>query len=127
MRLDPGCIFVRKRVPGRATQLLGDVRRDVLFGDPGLRLHDLGERPERDAVAVREAASLAPRDELGIRVHDALELEDEAALTDPGDADEREELRRMRVSGAVEGVLDDSELALAPDELRSRVVRDVYT
>jgi hypothetical protein len=30
-------------------------------------------------------------------------------------------------SCGVEGVLDDSELALAPDELRSRVVRDVYT
>ena len=37
-----------------------------------------------------------------------LELVDEAALPDPRDADERHELRRARVTRAVEGVLEDA-------------------
>jgi hypothetical protein len=61
----------------------------------------------------------------GSGVDDALELVDEATLPDPWDADQREELRCVRVTSAVEGVLDDCELALASDELRSRIVRDV--
>ena len=125
VRLDPGRVVLGERVRRRATELLGHLGGRVLLGDPGLRLDDLGERPQRDAVAVREAASLAPGDELGIRVDDALELVDEAALPDARDADEREELRRSRVTSAVEGVLDDAELALAADELRARLVRDV--
>ena len=54
-----------------------------------------------------------------------LELVDEPALADAGDADEREELRRPLVARALEGVADDAELALAADELRARLVRDV--
>ena len=91
----------------------------------GLRLDDLAERPERDPVAVRETASLAPGDELRVGIDDALELVDEAALADSRDADEREELRRALVARALEGVPDDAELALAADELRAGVVCDV--
>ena len=93
--------------------------------DPGLRLDDLAQRPQRDAVAVGEAATLAPGDEIGVFVDDAAELVDEAALADSGDADERHELRRSRVARAVERVAQDSELVLAADELGARLVRDV--
>ena len=91
-----------------------------------MRLDDLAERPQRDAVAVREAAPLAPRDELGVRVDDAEQLVDEAALADAGNADERHELRRPRVSRALEDASRrTAELVLAADELGARLVRDV--
>src|SRR3970282_2243403 len=77
-----------ERVLGDLVDLLRDLVRRVLLEDARLRLHDLAQRPHRDAVSVGEAASLAPRDELGIRVDDALELVDEAALPDAGNADE---------------------------------------
>ena len=32
--------------------------------DPGVGLHDLPERPERDAVAVWQASALSPDDEI---------------------------------------------------------------
>ena len=62
---------------------------------------------------------------LGICVDDARELVDEPALADSGHADERDELWRSLVPGALERAADDVELALAADELRSRLVRDV--
>ena len=43
----------------------------------------------------------------------------------PGTPDERDELRSSLVAGAVEGISQDGELALAADELRPRLVRDV--
>ena len=50
---------------------------------------------KRHALAVGERAALAPEDELRVAGLDRLEeLEDEPALADPGDADERDELRR---------------------------------
>ena len=108
---------------------LADLRRDlcgrVLLEHAGLRLHDLAERPERDPVPIGEAATLAPRDELGVGVDEALQLVDEAALADAGDADEREELRRAFVARAFERIAHEVELTLASDELRARLVCDV--
>ena len=100
-------------------------RRRVLLEDARLRLDDLAERPQRDAVAVGEAAALAPRDELRVGVDDPGELVDEAALADARDADERHELRRALVARALERISEDAELALAADELGARLVRDV--
>ena len=126
MRLDARLVA---RARERVLDGLVDLRRDllvrVLLEDACLRLDDLAERPQRDPVAVGEAASLAPGDELGVGVDDALELVDEAALADARDADEREELWRALVSRPLEGVSDDAELALATDELGARLVRDV--
>ena len=73
-------------------------RRVVGLEDPGLRLHDLAERPE--AHAARRTArrtALAPGDELGVGLDDLEQLVDEAALADPRDADERDELGRRSV------------------------------
>ena len=126
MRLDARLVAgAGERVLDGLVDLRRDLLRRVLLEDAGLRLDDLAERPQRDPVAVGEAASLAPGDELGVGVDDALELVDEAALADSGDADEREELRRALVPRALEGVADDAELALATDELGARLVRDV--
>ena len=49
---------------------------------------------KRDAVAVREAATLPPGDELALRVGDRRQLVEQAALADPGHTDERHELWR---------------------------------
>ena len=126
VRLDAGLVAgPGERVLDRPADLRCDVGRCVLLDDARLRLHDLAERPQRDPVSVGETATLAPGDELRVGVDDALELEDEPALADAGDADERQELRRALVARAVEGVADDRELALAADELRARLVRYV--
>ena len=116
---------VGERVLDRRVQLLGRLRLGVPLEDARLRLDDLRERPERDAVAVGEAAPLAPGDELGVGVDDLRELVDEPALAHPRDGDERDELRDSLVARALEGVAQDDELALAADELGARVVGDV--
>ena len=59
-----------------------------------LGLHDLAERPERDALAVGQAAPVSPGDEIGPLVECRAELRDEAALPDPRLADDRDELHR---------------------------------
>ena len=126
MRLDARLVArAGERVLDDLVDLRRDVLRRVLLENARLRLDDLAERPERDPVTVGEAASLAPRDELRVGIDDALELVDEPALADPGDTDQREELRRALVTRAFECVPNDAELALAPDELRAGLVRDV--
>ena len=52
--------------------------------DPGVGLHDLPERPERDALAVGQAPTLAPGDELGFGVDVGAELGDDPALAETG-------------------------------------------
>ena len=54
----------------------------VVLVDSRLRLDDLAERPERDAVAVREAAAVAPGDDLLVLLDGLAELRDEPALAD---------------------------------------------
>ena len=58
--------------------------RGVGLEDAGLCFHDLPESPEGDAVAVREAAHLSPRDELRIAIGRLGQLEDEPRLPIPG-------------------------------------------
>ena len=90
-----------------------------------LRLRHLGQRPVGHAVAVGKRAALAPVEEVGVRVDSALELVDEAALADPGHADERHQLRRTLLPRPREGPREQLELALAPDQRRAALV-DVH-
>ena len=55
--------------------------------DPCLRLHHLAQRPERDALAVRERAAAPPRDQLGQLLHIGAQLLDQPGLADPRLAD----------------------------------------
>ena len=83
VRLDPRLVArAGERVLDGLVDLGRDLVRRVLLEDAGLRLDDLAERPERDPVAVGEAAALAPGDELGVGVDDPVELVDEPALPD---------------------------------------------
>ena len=94
---------------------------------PCLCLDDLAERPERDPVAVGEAASLTPRDQLWVGVDDAREFVHEAALADPRHADDRHELWDPLVPRSLERVVEDAEFALAADQLGApRVMSHVH-
>ena len=68
--------------------------RRVGLEDRRLPLHDLAERPEGDSLSVRETASLAPADDLQLRVHVGEELGDQAALAHARLADDRDQLHR---------------------------------
>src|SRR5204863_8168566 len=86
--------------------------------DPGPHAHHLGERPVRDAVPVGETAAAVPVDVADQPVDVALELRREPCLADPGDPDDRDELRPALVARGVEEALDQAQLPLAADERR---------
>ena len=87
--------------------------------DPGVRLRHLGQRPVGDPLPVGQRAALAPVDQLRLGVYHLRELVDEAALADPGHADEGHELRRAFFSRTREGVPQQVELAPTADERRT--------
>ena len=58
-------------------------RRRVLLGDPGRQPDDLDQRPERDALAVRQAA---PAQDRGLAADEPEELLDQPRLADAGRA-----------------------------------------
>src|SRR5262249_21080020 len=91
--LDPGALAAafEERLDG-CRELLARGRGSVRFGEAGMRFHDRAQRPQRDSLAVREAASLPPVHELGLRVDVVAELGDEAGLADTRFAHERDEM-----------------------------------
>ena len=99
----------------------------VALQDPGLRLRHLAERPEGDALAVRERASLPPGDVLGrVGVESGEELPDESALSDPGDADQCDELRGSVALRAGDRVEERVELVAPSDQRSASSERDVH-
>ena len=109
--------------PRRASRsfALGVRRRCRVSRMPACAFTISRERPERAALAVRQRAPVAPVRELGLALELVVELGDEPALADPGDADDRDELRR-RARGGRARTRDSSSvaLALAADERRRR-------
>jgi hypothetical protein len=119
MAADPaGISGIEKRLGHRTDLFAGGVCR-IAFQDPGLRLHDLAECPEAHSLAVGQRTAAAPIDELVSFLDRAVELVDEAALADPGHADERHELRFALPLDASERVDQRVELAFPADELGS--------
>ncbi len=84
--------------------------------DPGVGLQDLPERPERDALPVGQAPTLAPGDELGLGVDVGGELGHDAGLAEPGFPHDGDELRRRGRHRLVEDALQQREIDLATDE-----------
>ena len=78
----------------------------------------LRERPERDAVAVGEAAAAVPPDVSGKAVDVLLELPRQAGLADPGDADDRDDLRPPSSAVAWKRSLTRRSSRVASDERR---------
>ena len=102
--------------------------RRVGLEDAGVGLDDLAERPERDAVAVGEAAALPPVRRAPARSSTQVaELREQARLADPGLAGDRDELDLRLAEHALERVLEQPELALAADERSRRCAASAST
>ena len=83
-------------------------------------LHNLAERPERDAVAVGEAPALSPVDELGPVVDPDAELAQQASLAHARLTRDGDELDLRLADHALECVLQQAQLPVAADERRRR-------
>jgi hypothetical protein len=92
-----------------------DPRNAGLDVIPDLRVQDLRERPERDALAVREAAADEHQGVVGER---GGELAAQARLADPRRAEDREQLGAALADRALVCLSELGELDLAPDERR---------
>ena len=108
-------------------EFLGGDRRGVGLQDPGVGLEDLAQGPERDPLAVRQAAALAPGDEAGLRVGVRAELGDEAALAHAGLAHDRDETHRVGGHALVEEALEERQIDLAANERAAVGAGDVGT
>ena len=97
-------------------QLLERLLERVVVGDARGGLDHLRQRPVRDALAVREAA--AREDARALEAVD--ELARQPALPDARLAEDGEQVGAAVAHGAIEGVLQQLELGLAPDERRAR-------
>ena len=91
-------------------------RRLLVLEDPGPSADHLGERPERNALAVREAPSLVPPDVGDQPVDVFLQLPDQPGLPDPGDPLHGDQVDLPVLGGVVEQILDQAELAIAAGE-----------
>ena len=107
--------IVPKRLAHGALELLGGRRRRLPLEDPGVRLDDLAERPERHARAVRDAASLEP----GGLVGAPAELLDEPRLALAGAGDQRRESRGMCAPNIGQRRVERLQLAMPAHEWSS--------
>ena len=101
------------------------VSSSIGLEDPRLGLDDLAERPQGHALAVGEAAALAPAEEAGLRVRVGAQLGDEARLPDSGLADHRHELHRELLRRPLEDADQERLLELAADERGPEALADV--
>jgi len=99
-------------------QLRASGHRFLVLDDSGAHAHHLGERPERDAISVREAASAVPPDAVDQPVDVFLEFPRDAALADPTDADHRDQMRAALLSRSVKQLLDEVQLPIAAGKCR---------
>ena len=102
----------------RCAELLAGSARLLVLDDSRAAANHLGKRPEGDAVAVGETAPRVPPDVAREPVDVLLELPREAGLSDAADADDRDEMRSTVLGRCVVELLDEPELAVAPDERR---------
>ena len=117
LSLDPaGVVRVGDDVLDGETELLLDDPGRVGRQDAGVSFDDLGQRPERDAVAVRKAAALTPEDHLHAALEALRELPDQARLADPGRADESREPRLFVRDRLIEEPGERVQLALPAHE-----------
>jgi hypothetical protein len=105
----------QQRLRGRP-QLAGHLSGVVGLQEAGVGLDDLPQRPERDAVAVGQAAALPPDDQLGPGVHERSQLADEAGLADPRLADDRDQPHGPLGHGALEQPPQQVQFLLAAHE-----------
>ncbi len=126
-----------RRILDDGIDRLGELRtrlfRIVGVQDASLRLHDLPERPEAHAVAVRQASSPTPADQVGELVDERGELAEQAGLAHPRLADHGHELRRAGAGELIAVLLHLPEdhpqrrrLIRAADERRALLLPQVH-
>ena len=118
------CRAIRSRlvIVGDQSGDLGEGRRRVLGArERGGRPDRLDDRPERDAVAVREAATSQDGRGIAELVHERPE---QPRFPDTADAEHREELASPVGDGAVERRAEQGELAVAADHRRGQATSE---
>ena len=118
VRGHPLHLVVRHHSRHGGAQLLGGLVRRIRIEQTCLRLDHLAERPVGDAFAVRQAAALPPAGQRRLCVDVYEQLSDEPALADPRLADDRHQLHRTLLRGALERADQERLLELAADERR---------
>ena len=113
-------VHVRERLGHGLRELAARRGGVVRLEDSGFGLHDLAQCPERDALAVGEAAPVAPGDEIGTIVEHGTKLRGQATLPDPGLTDDGHQLHGRLALGAKERLEEKRPLVLAADERRLR-------
>jgi hypothetical protein len=90
--------------------------RGVRLEDPGMRFHDLAQRPEGDPLPVRETPALTPGREFGPRIEVREQLDHQTALPQAGFPGDGHELGRSAGDRLVEDALEEREVDLATDK-----------
>ena len=85
-----------------------------------LRLHHFGEGRIRERFPVRQRAAVPPVRDRGVALSLGVQLCDEPALADAGNAHDRHQLRRLVVAHALVGAEQQLTLSCASDERRGR-------
>ncbi len=118
-RLEPGpLLLVGDVLLDRGAELCERGLGRLLLEDPRPHAHHLGERPVRHTLAVGKTTAAVPPEEVGEPVDVLLELPGEARLPETRRADDRDELRLALFRRAVEDLLDEAQLPVAPLERR---------
>ena len=114
---DPALLVLLRDQLGHApVELVRRLAIGVRLQDARLGLDHLAERPIAHAVSVGQAPALSPGDQVRHPFDVDEELVHQAALPDARLADQRDELRLGLMSRSIEGVPEERELPLSPDE-----------
>src|SRR5437867_1181877 len=97
--------------------------RLLLLGDARPHPDHVGQGPVGHSLAVGKAAAPVVVRDLGQAVEVLEDLPGKPRLADPGDPDNRDQVRSALVPAAVEEVLDEPQFAVAPDERRLEALR----
>jgi hypothetical protein len=109
----------------RCVEFRRRLRNGIRFENPRLCLDDLRERPEGDTRPVGERAALAPGNQLGSLLDRVKELSQEAGLANPGNADDRHELRLGPLTRPRECIDEQCALPLATHEVRALSLSEI--
>ena len=101
-----------------SSQLRARLRGRIRFEDAGLGLHDLAQGPERDPIAVGQAPTLTPPDQISLGVNVTQELCTHAALPHTRLADQGHQLTRTLLIRSLERPDQERLLQNSADERR---------
>ena len=119
----PGTL--RVAVGDRLSQLRARRRGRIRFEDAALGLHDLPQGPENDPVAIRQAPTLPPPDQVSPGVNVTQELRTHPALPHTRLADQGHQLTRTLLIRPLERADQERLLQIPADERRRMRANDI--